>query len=177
MKSSHLFPHLISPDVCYAHPLTSVTFAFADFKLLLHVPSLHPHAVAEPRLHWIFSGHDSPVNHFCWLNCVRPQTGESATQLASSPSCTLLAISSTTDTSSYLYALSGYFLLCILLYYYGFISIEELKGSYLGVLNFPRIKEDQSLILDLCKTLWRWTISMSVVPTVISGGFTSLKVC
>ena len=85
---------------------------------------------------------------------------------------------SVTDASSYLYALSGYFLLlCILLYYYRFIAIEELKGSYLGVLNFPRIKEGWSLIPEVYETLWRWTVSMSLVATVISGGFTPLKVC
>jgi len=60
----------------YVHPLTSATCAFADFKPLLCVPSLHSHTVAEPRLHWILSGNHSPVSHFCWPNRVRPQTGE-----------------------------------------------------------------------------------------------------
>lgn len=47
-----LLPTLsISHDMRYVHPLMSVSFVFADFNPLLCVPSLHPCAVAEPRLY------------------------------------------------------------------------------------------------------------------------------
>lgn len=128
LTSSH------TPEVLCPAPV--LHFVFADFKPLLRVSSLHPHPVAEPGLHWVFSGHHHPVHHFHWLNCVWPQTGESAVQPASSPSCNFIF-----HRHKQLFRCSFwlfFLLLCVLLRYYRFIAVEEFKGSYLGVLNFPR---------------------------------------